>query len=55
MPDGRNGTLFGNPAHSGVRAVIVASLLQRAGRKNARVVLGGIAGWNSTSCPLPLG
>jgi hydroxyacylglutathione hydrolase len=40
---------------SGVRAVVVASLLRRAGRENARVVLGGIAGWNSTSCPLPLG
>jgi len=40
---------------SGVRATIVASLMRRAGRENARVVLGGIAGWNSTSCPLPLG
>jgi hydroxyacylglutathione hydrolase len=40
---------------SGVRATIVASLLRRAGRQNARVVLGGITGWNSTSCPLPLG
>ena len=40
---------------SGVRATIVASLLRRAGRNNARVVLGGVAGWNSVSCPLPLG
>jgi hydroxyacylglutathione hydrolase len=39
---------------SGVRSVIAASLLRRAGRDNASVVLGGIAGWNSTSCPLPL-
>jgi hydroxyacylglutathione hydrolase len=40
---------------SGVRSMIVASLLRRAGRDNAIVVLGGLAGWNSTSCPLPLG
>jgi hydroxyacylglutathione hydrolase len=40
---------------SGVRSVIVASLLHRAGRKTVSVVLGGITGWNSTSCPLPLG
>jgi hydroxyacylglutathione hydrolase len=40
---------------SGIRATIVASLLRRAGRDNASVVLGGITGWNSTSCPLPLG
>jgi hydroxyacylglutathione hydrolase len=39
---------------SGVRATVVASLLRRAGRDNARVVLGGITGWNSMSCPLPL-
>jgi hydroxyacylglutathione hydrolase len=39
---------------SGVRSTIVASLLQRAGRDNATVVLGGISGWNSVSCPLSL-
>jgi hydroxyacylglutathione hydrolase len=40
---------------SGVRATIVASLLRRSGRDNGTVVLGGITGWNSVSCPLPLG
>ena len=39
---------------SGIRSAIVASLMQRAGRRNASVVLGGLAGWNSASCPLPL-
>jgi hydroxyacylglutathione hydrolase len=40
---------------SGIRSTIVASLLRRAGRDNASVVLGGLAGWSSVSCPLPLG
>jgi hydroxyacylglutathione hydrolase len=39
---------------SGVRSAIVASLLRRAGWDNMTVVLGGLAGWNSTTCPLPL-
>ena len=39
---------------TGVRSVIVASLLQRAGRSNVTVVLGGLSGWTSMSCPLPL-
>jgi hydroxyacylglutathione hydrolase len=39
---------------SGIRSTIVASLLLRAGRRNAQVVLGGLAGWSSVSCPLPL-
>jgi hydroxyacylglutathione hydrolase len=39
---------------SGIRATIVASLMQRLGRSNASVVLGGLAGWSSVSCPLPL-
>jgi hydroxyacylglutathione hydrolase len=39
---------------TGVRSAIVASLLRRAGWDNIVVVLGGLAGWNSTSCPLPL-
>jgi hydroxyacylglutathione hydrolase len=38
---------------SGVRSTIVASLLRRTGRYNAAVVLGGLAGWSSVSCPLP--
>jgi hydroxyacylglutathione hydrolase len=39
---------------SGIRATIVASLMRRVGRTNASVVLGGLAGWSSVSCPLPL-
>ncbi|NLS77158.1 MAG: MBL fold metallo-hydrolase [Chloroflexi bacterium] len=37
---------------SGFRAMVAASLLQRAGWENAVVVLGGMAAWNSTTCPL---
>ena len=37
---------------SGLRSTVAASLLQRQGWKNAAVVLGGLAGWNSVSCPL---
>jgi len=40
---------------SGVRSMIVASLLRRAGWENLTVVLGGLAGWHSMSCPLLLG
>lgn len=40
---------------SGVRSMIVTSLLRRAGWENLTAVLGGLAGWNSISCPLPLG
>ncbi len=39
---------------SGVCSMIVASLLRRAGWDNLTVVLGGLAGRNSMSCPLPL-
>ena len=34
------------------RAMIAASILERAGRDDAVVVLGGLAGWNSVSCPM---
>jgi hydroxyacylglutathione hydrolase len=37
---------------SGVRATTAASLLQRAGRKDLTVVLGGLAGWSSAGCPI---
>jgi hydroxyacylglutathione hydrolase len=37
---------------SGMRSMIAASLLQREGRTNLNVVLGGLAGWNSVSCPI---
>ena len=37
---------------SGMRSMVAASYLQREGIKNVVVVLGGLNGWNSTSCPL---
>ena len=37
---------------SGVRSMIAASLLRRAGYKKLNVILGGIQNWNSKSCPL---
>ncbi len=37
---------------SGMRSMIAASLLKRHGWTNLHVVLGGLAGWNSVSCPL---
>jgi hydroxyacylglutathione hydrolase len=37
---------------SGLRSMIVASLLQRNGWSNLSVVMGGVAGWNAVSCPL---
>jgi len=38
---------------SGLRSTVAASLLKRAGWQNLTVVLGGLEGWNSVSCPLP--
>lgn len=40
---------------SGLRSTIAASFLMLQGRKNPAVVLGGFAGWNSTSCPITRG
>jgi hydroxyacylglutathione hydrolase len=37
---------------SGLRSMIAASLLQRAGYDDLTVVLGGLAGWSSVSCPI---
>jgi hydroxyacylglutathione hydrolase len=37
---------------SDVRAMIAASLLQRQGWKDLAVVLGGLEGWSSVTCPL---
>lgn len=37
---------------SGLRSTIAASLLKREGWKNIKVILGGVAGWNSTTCPI---
>lgn len=37
---------------SGMRATVAASLLQREGWDNLTVILGGLAGWSSITCPL---
>ena len=37
---------------SGLRAMIVASILLRAGYENVSVALGGLKAWISTSCPI---
>ncbi len=39
---------------SGLRSMMAASLLQREGWENLTVVLGGLSGWTSTTCPLEL-
>ncbi|MBN1246213.1 MAG: MBL fold metallo-hydrolase [Anaerolineae bacterium] len=39
---------------SGLRSMVVASYLQRQGWDALTVVLGGVKGWDSTSCPLEL-
>ncbi|MGD1995953.1 MAG: MBL fold metallo-hydrolase [Anaerolineae bacterium] len=36
------------------RAMVGASFLQRSGWQNLIVVLGGLAGWRSTTCPIEL-
>lgn len=37
---------------SGLRSMIAASLLQQNGWKDLTVILGGMAGWKSTKCPV---
>jgi hydroxyacylglutathione hydrolase len=39
---------------SSSRATVAASLLKREGWENLTVVLGGLDGWSSLSCPLQL-
>jgi hydroxyacylglutathione hydrolase len=39
---------------SGMRSMTAASFLQREGWRNVTVVLGGLAGWNSRTCPIEL-
>jgi hydroxyacylglutathione hydrolase len=50
VPRGRAVYIF---CGSGRRATVAASLLRRAGWDNLTVVLGGLEGWSSVSCPLP--
>lgn len=40
---------------SGLRSMIGASLLQCQGWHDLTVVLGGLAGWSSISCPIAFG
>jgi hydroxyacylglutathione hydrolase len=49
VPDDRPVYIF---CGSGLRSTTAASLLVRAGRTDVAVVLGGIAGWNSRTCPI---
>ena len=37
---------------SGLRSMMAASYLQREGWNKTTVILGGLSGWNSSSCPL---
>ena len=37
---------------SGLRSMTAASLMQQEGFDNQRVVLGGLVGWHSTTCPV---
>ena len=37
---------------SGLRSTVAASLLKRADFENINVVLGGLEGWSSTTCPI---
>jgi hydroxyacylglutathione hydrolase len=39
---------------SGLRSMIAASLLKREGWQDVAVVLGGLSGWSSTTCPIEL-
>lgn len=39
---------------SGLRSMIAASLLKREGWEDVAVVLGGLSGWSSTTCPIEL-
>jgi hydroxyacylglutathione hydrolase len=39
---------------SGLRSMMAASLLKKEGWSNLRVALGGLAGWNSNTCPVGL-
>jgi hydroxyacylglutathione hydrolase len=51
VPTGRPIYIF---CGSGRRAMIAASILRREGWDQLRVVLGGMAGWNSVKCELEL-
>jgi len=52
VPRGRKVYVF---CGSGLRSMIGASLLRQKGVEDVAVVLGGLAGWTSTTCPIDLG
>ena len=49
IPNNRDVYIF---CASGLRSMVAASLLKREGLHNVIVVLGGLAGWSSTTCPI---
>jgi hydroxyacylglutathione hydrolase len=51
LPRERRITIF---CGSGLRAMIGASLLKREGWQDVAVVLGGLSGWHSTTCPIEI-
>jgi hydroxyacylglutathione hydrolase len=51
VPKGRPVTIF---CGSGLRSMVAASLLQSTGWRELVVVLGGLSGWSSVSCPIAL-
>jgi len=51
VPRERRITVF---CGSGLRSMIGASLLKREGWEDVAVVLGGLSGWSSTTCPIDL-
>ena len=56
LPDRIDEVLEGEPIYvfcgTGLRSMIAASLLRRAGHDSLTVVLGGLAAWSSLTCPL---
>jgi hydroxyacylglutathione hydrolase len=51
VPDDQSVYIF---CGSGMRSMTAASFLQREGWRNVTVVLGGLSGWSSRTCPIEL-
>ncbi len=49
IPEDKNIYIF---CGSGLRSTIAASILKRRGWENVTIILGGVKGWNSTTCPI---
>ena len=58
LPDSLQDVPTGRPIYifcgSGLRSTTAASILRRAGWDEIVVVLGGVRGWHSTTCPIEL-